>query len=96
MTYYKHLETPGLGCEVDNPRWRRLWPGRVAFDDRGTPAIEVVRGRAGSLQGDPHRVDGLAGATITGRGVTGMLRFWLGEHGYGPYLKRLQGGKPDG
>jgi Na+-transporting NADH:ubiquinone oxidoreductase subunit C len=31
-------------------------------------------------------VDGLAGATITSRGVTAMLRFWLGEHGFGPYL----------
>lgn len=90
LTYYAHKETPGLGGEVDNPRWKQLWPGRRAFDERGTPVIEVVRGRAGSVADDPHRVDGLAGATITGRGVTGMLRFWLGEHGYGPYLTRLQ------
>lgn len=96
LTYYEHKETPGLGGEVDNPKWKQLWPGRIAFDEQGTPVIEVVRGRAGPFAHDPHRVDGLAGATITGRGVTGMLRFWLGEHGYGPYLKRLQGGKPDG
>lgn len=96
LTYYEHKETPGLGGEVDNPRWRQLWPGRIAFDDQGKPVIELVRGRAGPVADDPHRVDGLAGATITGRGVTGMLRFWLGEHGYGPYLKRLRGGKPDG
>lgn len=90
LTYYEHGETPGLGGEVDNPRWRALWPGREAFDERGRTVIEVARGRAGPVQDDPHRVDGLAGATITSRGVTGMLRFWLGESAYGRYLERLR------
>lgn len=96
LTYYEHKETPGLGAEVDNPKWRALWPGRVAFDEEGTPVIEVLRGRAGPFAEDPHRVDGIAGATITGRGVTAMLRFWLGAHGYGPFLKRLPQGGTDG
>jgi Na+-transporting NADH:ubiquinone oxidoreductase subunit C len=96
LTYYEHKETPGLGGEVDNPRWQQLWPGRRAFDDRGQPAIEVVRGAAGPASSDPYRVDGLAGATITGRGVTAMLRFWLGERGYGPYLERLRKDVTDG
>jgi len=89
LTYYEHGETPGLGAEVDSPRWQALWPGREAFDEYGRPVIEVVRGRAGSVDVDPHRVDGLAGATITSNAVTSMLQFWLGEHGYGPYLARL-------
>ena len=25
LTYYEHKETPGLGGEVDNPRWKSLW-----------------------------------------------------------------------
>jgi Na+-transporting NADH:ubiquinone oxidoreductase subunit C len=54
-----------------------------------------VRGAAGPVATDPYRVDGLAGATITGRGVTEMLRFWLGEQGYGPYLERLRKGETD-
>jgi Na+-transporting NADH:ubiquinone oxidoreductase subunit C len=90
LTFYQHGETPGLGGEVDSPRWKALWPGREAVDDRGRPVIEVVRGLAGSVGQDPHRVDGLAGATITSRGVTAMLRFWLGEHGFGRYLDRLR------
>ena len=96
LTYYEHKETPGLGGEVDSAGWRQLWPGRIAFDEFGAPVIEVVRGRAGPVAADPHRVDGLAGATLTGRGVTDTLRFWLGEQGYGPYLKRLQEGRTDG
>lgn len=96
LTYYEHKETPGLGGEVDNPRWKQLWPGRVAVDEDGAAVIEVVRGRAGSVEEDPHRVDGISGATITGRGVTEMLRFWLGDDGYGPYLHQLREGGAGG
>ena len=90
LTFYEHGETPGLGGEVDNPRWKALWPGRRAFGADAEVRIEVIRGRAGPADVDPHRVDGLAGATMTGRGVTNMLRFWLGEHGFRPYLERLR------
>jgi len=86
ITFYKHKETPGLGGEVDNPRWKALWPGRLAFDDRGNVAIAVKKGLAGSVEDDPYQVDGLSGATITSRGVTALVRFWLGEDGFGPYL----------
>lgn len=95
LTFYQHGETPGLGGEVDNPRWKALWPGRQAYDDEGRPAIEVIRGPAGPVDTDPHRVDGLSGATITSRGVTGMLRFWLGESGFGRYIERLREGGAD-
>ena len=90
LTYYEHKETPGLGGEVDNPRWKSLWNGRKAFGPDGAPAIEVVKGLAGPPADDPYRVDGLAGATMTSRGVTNMLRFWLDEQGFGPYLDTLR------
>ena len=86
ITFYQHKETPGLGGEVDNPRWKALWPGRLAFNDRGKPAIGVKKGVAGSVEEDPYNVDGLSGATITSRGVTSLVRFWLGDDGFGPYL----------
>ena len=90
LAYYEHGETPGLGGEVDNPRWRALWPGRQAYDDGWDVAIEVIKGPAGPVEEDPYRVDGLAGATITARGVTNMLDFWLGENGFKPYLEYLR------
>jgi Na+-transporting NADH:ubiquinone oxidoreductase subunit C len=94
LTFYKHGETPGLGGEVDNPRWKALWPGRLASDEDGTPKIAVVKGRAGSVSEDPYHVDGLSGATITSNGVTNLMHFWLGKNGFGPYLdkQRAQGG----
>lgn len=90
LTFYEHKETPGLGGEVDNPRWKARWPGRLAFDDDLNPAVAVVKGPAGSVDDAPHDVDGLSGATITSRGVTSLVRFWLGPDGFGPYLGRLR------
>jgi Na+-transporting NADH:ubiquinone oxidoreductase subunit C len=92
ITFYDHGETPGLGGEVDNPRWKARWKGRLAFDDRDRPAIRVKKGMAGSPEADPYEVDGLAGATITSRGVGNLVRFWLGDDGFGPYLKAQRAG----
>jgi Na+-transporting NADH:ubiquinone oxidoreductase subunit C len=90
LTFYEHGETPGLGGEVENPKWLERWEGRRPFDDKGKPVIEVVKGPAGSVEQTPTKVDGLSGATITGRGVTHLLRFWLGQQGYGRYLEQLK------
>ena len=90
LTFYEHKETPGLGGEVDNPRWKALWTGRLAFDDELTPSIRVVKGLAGSVADNPYAVDGLSGATITSRGVTNLLQFWLGPDGFEPYLTRVR------
>ena len=86
ITFYEHGETAGLGGEIDNPNWQALWPGRRMFDEAGLPAIEVIKGAAGPVESDPYRIDGLAGATLTARGVTNLLRLWLGPDGFGPYL----------
>ncbi|MEM8964312.1 MAG: NADH:ubiquinone reductase (Na(+)-transporting) subunit C, partial [Acidobacteriota bacterium] len=90
LTYYEHKETPGLGGEVDNPRWKGLWPGRKIFGEDGMPEIEVIKGAAGPVADAPYEVDGLSGATITSRGITNMLHFWLGEQGFGAYLDKLR------
>ena len=39
-----------------------------------------------------YRVDGVSGATLTGNGVTNIIQYWLGEHGYGPFLEKIQAG----
>jgi Na+-transporting NADH:ubiquinone oxidoreductase subunit C len=87
LGFYQHGETPGLGGEVDNPKWKGLWPGKTLFDEGGKPVIQVVKGGANLNE---HQVDGLAGATLTSKGVDHLLNFWLGEQGFGPYLARLR------
>ncbi|MDO9424861.1 MAG: Na(+)-translocating NADH-quinone reductase subunit C [Methylobacter sp.] len=91
LSFYQHGETPGLGGEVDNPRWKQQWPGKQAFDREGRVIIKVLRGKADAKSADAgHQVDGLAGATLTSRGVDRLLNYWLGEYGYGPLLARLR------
>jgi len=90
LQFYAHAETPGLGGEVDNPKWRKLWKGKKAFNDQGELKIEVVRGFVDfKVAGAEHQVDGLSGATLTSVGVSNLVRYWLGDHGFGPYLKNM-------
>lgn len=91
ITFYEHAETPGLGGEIENPSWKALWNGKKIFAEQGEVAIEVIKGMVpeNSPQID-HQVDGLSGATITSRGVSNLVRFWLGTDGFGPYLNKLR------
>ena len=89
IAFYEHGETPGLGGEIENPQWQALWVGRRALDENFSPVFSLVKGRAGTVSEDPYHVDALTGATMTSNGVTAMIQFWLGEYGYGPFLKRL-------
>jgi len=91
LGFYQHAETPGLGGEVDNPKWKALWPGKVLFDDAGKPIIKIVKGGVDPASPDAnHQVDALAGATLTSNGVDHLLQFWLGEQGFGPFLAKLR------
>lgn len=90
LTYYEHGETPGLGGEVDNVSWKEKWKGKAIYDDSGKVKIEVIKGIADA--GDQYAIDGLSGATITSRGVTNMLQFWLGPDGFGPYIENQKSG----
>ncbi len=88
LRFYEHAETPGLGDQIDRPDWLRQWPGKRLFDDAGSARIEVVRGQVQPGDAAIHQVDGLSGATLTGRGVGNLLRYWVGPHAFGPYLER--------
>ena len=92
FTFYEHGETPGLGGEVDNPRWKKIWVGKQAYDVEGHVRIEVIKGNVDRTRpGAIYQVDGLSGSTLTTRGVDRMVKFWLGDDGYGPYIRYLRG-----
>ncbi|MEM7491796.1 MAG: Na(+)-translocating NADH-quinone reductase subunit C [Pseudomonadota bacterium] len=91
LQFYEHGETPGLGAEVDNPRWKALWNGKELRDENGTLQITVAK--AVSPAGKKYHVDSLAGATLTANGVDNLVRFWVGENGYAPFLENLKSGE---
>lgn len=88
LTFYEHAETPGLGGEVDNPRWKAQWQGKLLYDEEGEPVASVAKGPAPA--GSPSSVDGLSGATITSNGVTSLIQYWASDQGYGPFLSKLR------
>ncbi|MBA6337236.1 Na(+)-translocating NADH-quinone reductase subunit C [Colwellia sp. BRX8-7] len=88
LIYSDLKETPGLGAEVLNPKWKALWPGKKIYNDSDEVAIKVIKG--GAKAGDVHGVDALSGATLTSNGVQNTLHFWLGEQGYGPFITKYR------
>ncbi|WP_106477117.1 Na(+)-translocating NADH-quinone reductase subunit C [Phytohalomonas tamaricis] len=92
LSFYDQGETPGLGGEVDNPSWKALWKGKKIYPQDSTePTIRLVKGGVDSGTPDAeHKVDALSGATLTSRGVTNLLQFWMGEQGFAQYLSRFR------
>lgn len=91
LRFYEQGETAGLGAEIDNPRWRNNWTGKVVYGEAEKPQIRVIKGAV--APGDPEakfKIDGLAGATLTANGVTNLIHYWLGPEGFGTYLKKFR------
>lgn len=92
LGFYAHAETPGLGGEVDNPKWKAQWSGKKIFDNSGDTAIQVVKfgNYDPKAESAKHTVDGLAGASLTTYGVNNLVQYWLGDNGFGPFLNNLK------
>lgn len=84
--FYDQAETPGLGGEVDNPRWIAQWADKQLFDDNGTITIAVVKGGASGNS----QIDALSGATLTSNGVHNLVQYWTKQ--FQPFLGKLSQG----
>lgn len=90
ITFYEQGETAGLGGEIANPRWQEKWQDKEVFDEAGKVRISVVKGAVNPASPDAkYQIDGISGATMTSRGVDNLVKFWLGQNGYGPFLSNL-------
>lgn len=90
ITFYEHGETPGLGGEIDNPRWKALWSGKRLFKDEKYQ-FAILKGAVPTQ--DPLKdfhIDGISGATLTIRGVDSTVKFWLSKNGYGDFVSYLK------
>ncbi|MGY6215036.1 Na(+)-translocating NADH-quinone reductase subunit C [Methylolobus aquaticus] len=109
LNLYDQAETPGLGGEVVNPKWKALWKGKKVYNlakkdvhesnlsekgqtiETGEVALGLVKGNVDpSKPGAEYQVDALAGATLTSRGVSNLIRYWMGKDGFGPYLAKIR------
>ena len=83
-------ETPGLGARIADKEIQDRYIGKTIFDESGNLVSVVMQ--KGEKQDPsrfgPHEVDGMSGATITGKGLNAMLDSYL--HGYEKYIKKVQ------
>ncbi len=89
--FYDHAETPGLGGEIDNPKWKSIWIGKKLFDENWKTAITVIKGAVnpnGKMV--QHQIDGISGATLTSVGVSYLVQYWVGEDGFYKYLANMR------
>lgn len=100
ISWYDQKETPGLGANISEEPWQSLFPNKKIFmtsadgktDFKTTPlGIIVVKGKVSEVLGDSPKaqsaVDGMAGATLTGNGVTDGYRNVL--EAYRPLLIKI-------
>lgn len=91
--FFEQAETPGLGGEVSNPVWISRWKGKEIYGVDGRVALHVIKGGVDpSNPGAMNQIDGLAGATLTANGVSNLIKFWLSETGFKPFLTNLKAG----
>lgn len=101
ISWYEQKETPGLGANIAEAPWQSLFPGKKIFQEDSSGktdfatapiGITVVRGKVADVLGASPKsksaVDGMAGATLTGNGVTKAYKETLTP--YRPFFIRLQ------
>lgn len=85
--YFAHQgETPGLGAEIEKPAFSDQFQGKQLFRSGRFVPVEVVK-KGQRPAGDADYVDGIAGGTITSKGVGAMIDNCLTP--YQNYLKNI-------
>lgn len=84
FTVYKHSETPGLGGEIDTKWFQEMFEGKKIVNQTGEfVSVSIAKGEAEKKVPDkklPHYVDGISGATLTGKYLSQGLQQTLTEY----------------
>jgi Na+-transporting NADH:ubiquinone oxidoreductase subunit C len=92
FTVYNHSETPGLGGEIDKSWFQKNFAGKKILDDQGKfVSVAIAKGRVAEKIPDRRQknfVDGISGATLTGKFLSAGLKRTLIE--YEPLSKRFR------
>lgn len=96
-SWYDQKETPGLGANISEPDWQSQFPGKQIFQEspngktnfQTAPlGLTVIKGKVSEMLGNSPKalssIDGMAGATLTGNGVTSAYQDVLAA--YRPFL----------
>jgi len=77
--YFSHeSETPGLGAEIVQPKFKEPFKGKQISQNGQFTSIEVVK--PGQTFEGADYVDGVSGGTMTSQGVNAMLKQGIGQY----------------
>ena len=89
ISFDHKAETPGLGARITSAEVQDRYKGKRILDTEGRLAsISMLKGEKGLPLGD-HELDGMSGATMTGKGVNTMLKEYFSC--YYPYIAKKRG-----
>ena len=84
FSVYSHNETPGLGGEIEKPWFQQNFVGKQIVDASGAfTAVGIAKGKVAeaiAVDQQANYVDGISGATLTGKFLTGGLKDALMEY----------------
>jgi len=84
FTVYRHAETPGLGGEIEKKWFRDNWVGKKIVTRQGKfVSVGVAKGRVEEMvpaDKREHYVDGISGATLTGKYLAAGIRDTLNQY----------------
>jgi Na+-transporting NADH:ubiquinone oxidoreductase subunit C len=87
---YSHVgETPGLGARISTAEIQDRYKGKQIFKSTSLVSVVMQKGEGMDYSQDPHKVDGMSGATLTAKGVNNMLKEYFGC--YQKYLEKNMG-----
>jgi len=78
FTVYSHSETPGLGGEIEKIGFQKNFAGKKILDEKGNFAsVTIAKGKVIeriATQDQQNYVDGISGASLTGKFLTAGLK----------------------
>lgn len=91
ITFSHAGETPGLGARITSTEVQQRYKEKTIYNEDGElVSVVMQKGEGKDYTGEPHKVDGLSGATITAEGVNKMLKSYLGH--YRAYMEKNKEG----
>ncbi|NNC64023.1 MAG: NADH:ubiquinone reductase (Na(+)-transporting) subunit C [Gammaproteobacteria bacterium] len=89
VAFYEHGETPGIGDRFLELDWLEQWQGQRFYDDSRRLVFGI--GDGGSSAAANGGIDAITGATVTASAIEDLVRYWLGDDGFGPFLAARRG-----
>ena len=80
-TVFAHRgETAGLGARIATEEIQKRFAGKKIFEGQELVSVEMQKGEGIKYDGEIHKVDGMSGATLTGKGLNDMFKEYFGVY----------------